>query len=73
MHAEITEATLRALPALLNPGQDGYDDTSEHTPDRPEAMEDLFEEPIATKMLHISYILRINFQCFEYASELRDG
>ena len=29
-HAEITEATLRALPALLNPDRDGYDDTSEH-------------------------------------------
>ena len=27
--AEITDATLQALPAILNPGQDGYDDTSE--------------------------------------------
>ena len=27
--AEITDATLRALPAILNPGQDGYDDTAE--------------------------------------------
>ncbi len=28
--AEITEATLQALPAILNPGQDGYDDTVGH-------------------------------------------
>ncbi len=27
--AEITDATLQALSAILNPGQDGYDDTSE--------------------------------------------
>ncbi len=46
VHAEITEATLRALPALLNPGQDGYDDTSEHSTDQLEAVEDLFEAPI---------------------------
>jgi hypothetical protein len=46
VHAEITEATLRALPALLNPSQDSYDDTSEHAPDQPEDMDDLFEAPI---------------------------
>ncbi len=33
VHAEITDETLRALPALLNPGQDGYHDT--HDPDIP--------------------------------------
>src|SRR6185312_8922429 len=49
VHAEITEATLRALPALLNPDQDGYDDTSEHATDQPEAVEDLFEAPIVHK------------------------
>ncbi len=30
--AEITDATLQALPGILNPGQDGYDDTNEHGP-----------------------------------------
>ena len=35
VHAEITDATLRALPGLLNPGQDGYDDTSEHASGEP--------------------------------------
>ena len=38
--AEITDATLRALPGILNPGQDGYDDTSEHASDQPELMKD---------------------------------
>ena len=30
--AEITEATLQALPGILDPGQDGYDDTAEDDP-----------------------------------------
>lgn len=30
---EITDATLQALPGILNPGQDGYDDTSEQVSD----------------------------------------
>jgi hypothetical protein len=34
--ALITDETLRALPALLNPGQDGYHDT--HNPDTPAAI-----------------------------------
>jgi site-specific DNA recombinase len=46
VHAEITDATLRALPAILNPSQDGYDDTSEHDSGGPVAVEDLFEAPI---------------------------
>jgi hypothetical protein len=46
VHAEITDATLRALPALLNPDQDGYDDTSEHASDQLKAVEDLFEAPM---------------------------
>jgi len=33
--AEITDATLRAPSGILNPGQDGYDDTSEHASDQP--------------------------------------
>jgi hypothetical protein len=48
--AEITDATLRALQAILNPGQDGYDDTSEHASDQPELMEDLFEPAITATM-----------------------
>jgi len=28
VHAEITENTLRAVTAILNPDQDGYDDTN---------------------------------------------
>ncbi len=46
MFAEITDATLKALPAILNPGQDGYDDTNETAPSDPCAVEDLFEAPI---------------------------
>src|SRR6185312_12123360 len=46
VHAEITDATLQALPAILNPGQDGYDDTSELILDNLAGMEDLFEAPI---------------------------
>ena len=44
--AEITDATLRALPGILNPGQDGYDDTSEHASDQPEVDGGLFEPAI---------------------------
>ncbi len=44
--AEITEATLRALPAILDPGQDGYDDTSEDRSAGSDAVEDLFEGPM---------------------------
>ena len=40
--AEITEATLRALPALLNPGQDGYDDTADTGSGEAADVEDLF-------------------------------
>jgi site-specific DNA recombinase len=54
VHAEITEATLRALPALLNPGQDGYDDTATAGITTGEAadMEDLFESPIVPIINH---------------------
>jgi site-specific DNA recombinase len=48
--AEITDATLRALAGILNPGQDGYDDTSEHASDQPELMEDLFEPAMTVTM-----------------------
>lgn len=46
VHAEITDATLRALPAILDPGQDGYDDTSEPSSADPESVGDLFDFPI---------------------------
>jgi hypothetical protein len=44
--AEITDATLKALPGILNPGQDGYDDTIDDNPADPAALEDLIESPI---------------------------
>ena len=50
--AEITDATLKGLPGILNPGQDGYDDTSEHASDQPELMEDLFEPAMTVTMSH---------------------
>jgi len=50
--AEITDATLQALPGILGLGQDGYDDTSEHLSDQPEAMGNLFEPPIAGTISH---------------------
>jgi hypothetical protein len=48
VHAEITEHTLRALPGILNPGQDGYDDTAAAGDDADQvvSVEDLFEPPI---------------------------
>ena len=54
VHAEITDATLRALPAILNPGQDGYDDTSEQDSGELAAMEDLFETPIVHRIFPIA-------------------
>ena len=46
VHAEITDATLRALPGILNPGQDGYDDTDDVSAGEADSMEYLFETPI---------------------------
>jgi site-specific DNA recombinase len=50
--AEITEATLRALPGILDPGQDGYDDTIDNIPDDPAALEDLIEPSIRGLISH---------------------
>jgi hypothetical protein len=47
--AEITENTLRAIPAILDPGQDGYHDPD---PGEPIAMGDLFNAPLTTTMSH---------------------
>ena len=55
--AEITEATLRALPALLNPGQDGYDDTADTGSGEAADVEDLFESPIAARIFRNGRIL----------------
>ena len=46
MFAEITEATLQALPGILDPGRDGYDDTTEGANGEAAAVGDLFEAPI---------------------------
>ncbi len=48
VHAEITERTLRALPGIIDPGLDGYDDTAAvgEDADQPVSVEDLFESLI---------------------------
>jgi DNA invertase Pin-like site-specific DNA recombinase len=63
--AEITDATLQALPGILNPGQDGYDDTSEESACDPAIVEDLFETPIDPQILHEARILHDKIQCIE--------
>ena len=45
--AEITEATLQALPGILDPGRDGYDDTADEEPGDSGSVEHLFESPIS--------------------------
>ena len=50
--AEITEATLRALPGILDPGRDGYDDTADRDPGDHGSVEHLFESPIRTVTVH---------------------
>jgi hypothetical protein len=50
--AEITEATLQALPGILDPGRDGYDDTADKDPGNPGSVEHLFESPIARVTAH---------------------
>jgi hypothetical protein len=57
---EVTEATLWALPGILNPGQDGYDDNIVSVPRQADAMEDLFESPITQRMSTISVGARGN-------------
>jgi site-specific DNA recombinase len=56
IHAELTEATLQALPALLYPTQDGYHDTADHhtpgqpAPAQPAPMGDLDTTPMGGVM-----------------------
>jgi hypothetical protein len=56
--AEITDATLKALPAILNPGLDGYDDTSEHDSGELAVVGDLFETPIVHQIHHEALFLQ---------------
>jgi len=44
--AEITEAILQALPGILDPSRDGYDDTADSDPDDTGSVEHLFESTI---------------------------
>jgi hypothetical protein len=55
--AEITDATLRALPLFSTRVQDGHDDTSEQESGNLVVVEDLFEAPIVHR---INCITRIN-------------
>ena len=52
VHAEITDATLRALPALLDPSRDGYDDTADGYPEDDGPVEHLFDPPIRWFLSH---------------------
>jgi hypothetical protein len=49
VRAEITETTLQAVPGILDPSQDGYDDT---LPDQPAPMGDLANTPSAITVPH---------------------
>jgi site-specific DNA recombinase len=60
IHAEITEATLRAIPAILDPSQDGYDDTANPAPSESADLEDLFEIPPVPRILPEAPILHGN-------------
>jgi len=42
LHAD-RDATLKALPGILDPGRDGYDDTADGNPGDPGSVEHLFE------------------------------
>jgi len=49
VHAEITDATLRAL---LDPGRDGYDDTAGNQAEDAGPVEHLFDPPIRWFLTH---------------------
>jgi hypothetical protein len=70
---EITDATLRALPAILNPAQDGYDDTADTTAGEDADVEDLFESPIAARIHHVSQIHHGNGTLTHYRGLRDDG
>jgi site-specific DNA recombinase len=50
--AEITETTLQALPAILDPSRDRYDDTADPDPGEPGSVGHLFESPIGEVSAH---------------------
>ena len=50
--AEITDTTLQALPGILDPSRDGYDDTADHDPGQPGPVEHLFESPMRAVSTH---------------------
>ena len=60
VYAEITETTLRALSGILDPDQDGCDDSADTTSGETADVEDLFESPIVAQILRISHIFRVN-------------
>jgi site-specific DNA recombinase len=62
VHAEITDTTLRALPGILNPRHDGYDDTSENAAGEAESVEDLFEAPLDPRINHEARISHANLR-----------
>jgi hypothetical protein len=67
--AEITDATLKALPAILNPDLDGYDDTSEDRQGDTASREGLFEAPIDPRNLPEARILPARVAIIAPASE----
>ena len=67
--AEITEATLQALPGILDPGKDGYDDTTEDVNGEAAAVEDLFETPMIPLILPGARILPDKSYAIEMVSE----
>ncbi len=54
------EITLQALPGILDPGRDGYDDTADIDSENPRTMEYLFESPMVAQILRRSRILHQN-------------
>jgi hypothetical protein len=70
--AEITEVTLRALPGILNLGQDGYDDTAAViTAGEAADVEDLFESPIVHQILPEAHILPdVSVACVPWCADV---
>jgi hypothetical protein len=57
VHAEITDNTLHAVKAILDPAQDGYHDTDPNPdPDQDEPMGHLTSTPRVGRMSHRSNI-----------------
>jgi site-specific DNA recombinase len=52
VRAEISQATLQAITAILNASRDGYDDTHPDQPDQPDPIGHLSNTPRPIRMLH---------------------